>query len=152
MSECLSVWFIIWVWLFNASRGNQRHRFSTDQDVHETSQHWGQTSPVYQVRHMCFSDLCPVLSFLTLCITFHQSAFFRNETMCPHVMMLLDECLMRFSAAWISLITQKHHQVLDSNHLLPFASIFIIFNDCICYKTAKPLISGDDKDNNDDLW
>lgn len=33
------------------SRGNQRYRISSDQDVHEASQHWGQTSSVHQVRN-----------------------------------------------------------------------------------------------------
>ncbi|XP_029311582.1 protein MTSS 2 isoform X3 [Cottoperca gobio] len=33
---------------YQHKRGNQRYRFSSDQDVHEASQHRGQTSPVHQ--------------------------------------------------------------------------------------------------------
>lgn len=39
------------------SRGNQRYRISSDQDVHEASQHWGQTSSVHQVRNYPSSSL-----------------------------------------------------------------------------------------------
>lgn len=62
--ERLCVCFLIWTQLFCGSRGNQRHRFGADQDVHEASQHWGQTSSVHQVRYISSFDLLPFLCWL----------------------------------------------------------------------------------------